>query len=60
MHIRPVAGVEKNIILGRFEDTVNAEGQLHNAQVRAQMTAGRRHVRHDELADFLRELLSCS
>ena len=57
MHIGLVAGVEKNVVLGRFEDTVNTEGQLHNAQVRTQVTAGRRHVRHDELADFLRELL---
>ena len=57
MHIGLVAGVEKNVVLGRFEDTVNAEGQLHNAQVRAQVTAGRRHVRHDELANLFRELL---
>ena len=57
MHIGLVAGVEKNVVLGRLKNTVNAEGQLHNTQVRAQVTAGRRHVRHDELADFLRELL---
>ena len=57
MHIGLVAGVEKNIVLRRFEDTVNAESQLHNAQVRTQVTTGCRHIRHDELANFLRELL---
>ena len=50
---------KKNIVLGRFEDPVNTEGQLHNAQVRTQVTAGRRHVRHDELADFLESSSSC-
>ena len=36
---------------------MNAESQLHNAQVRTQVTTGCRHIRHDELANFLRELL---
>ena len=57
VHVGLVAGVKEDVVLGGIENAVDAEGQLHNAQVRAQVAAGRRNVRHDELANLVGELL---
>ena len=57
VHVGLVAGVKEDVVLGGIENAVDAKGQLHNAQVRAQVAAGRRNVRHDELADLVGELL---
>jgi hypothetical protein len=55
VHVCLVAGVEENPVLRRVEDAVQGEGQLDHAEVRAQMTAGARDLRDEEVADLRRE-----
>ena len=48
-----VAGVPEENVAGRGEDAVQGQGQLHGAQVGAEMAAGRRHGLDDEAANLL-------
>ena len=53
MDVCLVTGVPEDHVPGRDEDAVQGECHLHHAEVGAEMTAGRRHLSHEELADLL-------
>ena len=55
VHIGLVTGVPDEGVVGRREDAVQGDGELHNSEVRAQMTPGRRDARDEELADLRHE-----
>ena len=57
VHVRLVAGVPHDGVAGRVEDAVNAEGELDDAEVRAQVTARLRHLSHQEPPNLVGELL---
>ena len=52
VHVGLVSGVEDDRVRRRVEDAVQRHGQLHDAEVRAEVPTGRGHLLHEELADF--------
>ena len=52
VHVRLVAGVEQEPVLGRVEDPVQREGELDHAQVGAEVPAGAGDLRDQEVADL--------
>ena len=57
MHVRLVAGVKNDRVLRGAEHPVQADRQLDNAQVRAEMPARARHVVNQERANFRRQFV---
>jgi hypothetical protein len=55
VHVRLVAGVEDDGVPGRVEHPVDRDGQLDDAEVRAEVAAGLRHRGDEELPDLRRE-----
>ena len=51
-----VAGVPQDDVAGGVEDTVQGQGELHRAQIRSQVAAGRGHRVDDERPDLLAQL----
>jgi len=47
-----VAGVPDDGVLGRREHAVQRDGELHDSEVRAEMTARRRDARDEEPPDL--------
>ena len=52
VHVRLVAGVEQDPVLGRVEDPVQRQGQLDDAEVRAEVPAGTGDLVDQEVADL--------
>ena len=52
MHVRLVARVKNDRVLRGSEHPVQSDRQLNDAQVRAEMPAGTRHVVNQEPANF--------
>ena len=55
VHVGLVPRVEDQLVLRRVEHAVQGDGQLHHAQVRAQVTAGPRHGLHQDVTDLGRQ-----
>jgi hypothetical protein len=55
VHVRLVAGVEEEPVARRVEDAVQGEGQLDDAQVRAEVAARAGDLGDEEVADLGRE-----
>jgi hypothetical protein len=52
VHVRLVAGVEDDAVLGRVEDPVDRDGELDHAQVGSEMAACPRGGLDQEIADL--------
>jgi len=50
-----VPGVEHDRVAGGVEDPMDGEGQLHDAEVRAEVPAGAGDLLHEEAPDLLGE-----
>ena len=57
MHVRLVARIKNNRVLGGAEHPVQADRQLDNTQVRTQVPARTRHVVNEERANFRRQFV---
>ena len=57
MHVRLVARVKNDRVLRGAEHPVQADRQLDDAQVRAQVPARARHVVNQERANFRRQFV---
>lgn len=55
VHVALVAGVPEHLVPGRLEDPVQGDGELDDAQVGAEVSAGLGHRVHEEGADLVRE-----
>ena len=56
VHVGLVAGVEDEGVVRRGEDPVQRDRELDHAEIGAEVTAGARHVLHEEVADLCGEL----
>ena len=56
VHVALMADVEDKFVLRRVEDAVQRDGQLDDAEVRPEMSAGLRKDLDQFVAHFLREL----
>ena len=57
MHVALVAGVEDDGVTRGVEDPMDGDGQLDDAEVGAEVSAGSAHAPDQEGADLFRELL---
>ncbi len=56
MHVRLVPRVPHDGVARRLEDSVDSERELDDPEVRAEVTARLRNLRHEESADLFSEL----
>jgi hypothetical protein len=57
VHVRLVAGIEDHPVPRRVEHPVHRQGDLHHAQVRAEVAAGPGHGLDQHVADLQREVV---
>jgi len=57
VHVRLVAGVEDDRVLGGVENPVQRDGELDDAEVRPEVAPGARDRRDEEVADLLGQLI---
>ena len=56
MDVGLVAHIEEELVLGRIEDRVQRQRQLHHSQIGTQVTTGLRQSLNQEFADLRRQL----
>ncbi len=55
VHVGLVAGVEQDPVDRRVEYPVQCDGELHDTEVRPEMTASPRHRLNEQIAEFRRQ-----